>query len=100
MIKLRLAVVAVVAGILVMSTGSLAHAATNPYPVGTPAPTPSIAPDDDSLGPDDEAIGADDNGILPSTGGIGIYVVLAGGILLVAGGAAVYASRQRQQTSR
>lgn len=94
MIKLRLAVVALVAGIFMMSTGSLAHAA-DPYPVSTPTPTPSIAPDDDDIAPDNNAIGPDDNGILPGTGGASIYILLAAGALLVVGGTIVYSSRRQ-----
>lgn len=106
MTTLRLAVAAVLTGILMVSTGSLAHAATDPYPVKTPVPTQSVGPDDngvgpddDSLAPDDNAVAPDDDGILPSTGGVAFYLLIVGGALVVAGGGAVHLSRRRHATS-
>jgi len=109
MMKLRLAVVGAVTGVFLLSSGSLAHAA-DPYPVTTPVPTVApegngILPDeevapgseagtDDGIAPD-EASAPDDNGILPGTGGVALALVLAGGLLVVAGGTAVHASRRR-----
>ena len=98
MTKLRLAVVAALVGVFMMSTGSLAHAAT-PYPVDTPTPTASVAPADDDLAPDDAATGPDSNGLLPNTGGASVYILLIGGALLVVGGIVVY-SNSRRQTAR
>lgn len=116
MTTLRLAVAAALTGILVLSTGSVARAATDPYPVATPTPTQSVAPDDadggsgdndpggGAIAPDDDATGPDDendaNGILPDTGGAGFYLLIVGGALVVAGGGAVYVSRRRHATSR
>lgn len=103
MFRLRLAVAAAVTGIVMMSTGSLAHAATDPYPVTTPTPTQSVAPDDETA-PDDNGVAPDDqsdtNGILPSTGGVGFYLLIVGSALVVAGGGAVYVSRRRHATAR
>ncbi|MET0928148.1 MAG: LPXTG cell wall anchor domain-containing protein [Aeromicrobium sp.] len=99
MTTLRLAVAAVLTCILVLSTGSLAHAAADPYPVATPVPTQSVAPDDDAVAPDDDAVAPDDDGILPSTGGVGFYLLIVGGALVVAGGGAVHASRRRHVIS-
>lgn len=104
MIKIRLAVVALLASILMLSTGSLAHAADPIEPVTTPTPTQSIAPDDDSLDPgdnrtapdDDNALAPDSNGVLPGTGGASVYILLIGGALLVVGGGIVYSSSRRQ----
>lgn len=107
MTNMRLAVVTLLAGVLLVTTGSLAHAA-DPYPVGTPTPTPSVgpdggsgsndpgtgdaAPDDEGIAPDDDR--ADDDGVLPGTGGASIYILLAAGALLVVGGTIVYSSRR------
>lgn len=91
---LRLAAPAAVAGIIMMSTGAVAHAAVDPYPVATPKP--SIAPDNAAVPDKDDAIGPDNNGILPSTGGASVYILLAGGALLVVGGGVVYSSRRRE----
>lgn len=99
MIKLRLAVVAAIAGLFMMTSGSLAHAAVDPYPAATPKPTQSVAPDDDALAPDDADLGDDNNGVLPGTGGASLYILLAGGALLLVGGGVVYATRSRQQTA-
>lgn len=96
----RLAIVAVLAGILMAVTGGSALAA-DPYPVATPTPTASVGPDNGSLDPGegsadpDDAAQADDNGVLPGTGGASVYVLLIGGALLVVGGAVVYSSRRR-----
>lgn len=115
MITLRLAVGAALAGVLLALTGSFAQAASDPYVVDTPTPTPSqsIAPDSDSgdndpgsgsAAPDDGATGPDDendaNGILPSTGGVGFYLLIVGGALVVAGVGAVQVSRRRHATAR
>lgn len=95
----RLAIVAVLAGVLMALTGSAAIAA-DPYPVATPTPTASVGPDDGALDPGagsaapDDADQADDNGVLPGTGGASVYILLIGGALLVVGGAAVYSSRR------
>ena len=101
MTTIRLAAVALLTGVLLLITGSLAQAA-DPYPVATPSPTASIAPDDDVLAPDDatapddeKALAPDANGVLPGTGGASIYVLLIGGALLVVGGSVVYSSRRQ-----
>ena len=96
----RLAIVAVLAGILLTFSGASAFAA-DPYPVATPTPTPAgdVGPDEGVLDPGDgaapdDANQADDNGILPGTGGSSVYVLLIGGALLVVGGSVVYSSRR------
>jgi LPXTG-motif cell wall-anchored protein len=108
MTKMRLAVVALLAGVLLMSTGSLAVAATPAYPVATPTPDGGggsndpgqgdAAPDDDrapnGTGAGQDADRADDNGVLPGTGGASIYVLLAAGVLLAVGGSIVYSTRR------
>lgn len=101
MTTIRLAAVALLTGVLLLITGSLAQAA-DPYPVTTPSPTASIAPDNDALSPDDgadpvddNAMAPDSNGVLPGTGGASIYVLLIGGALLVVGGGVVYSSRRQ-----
>lgn len=101
MTTIRLAAVALLTGVLLLITGSLAQAA-DPYPVTTPSPTASIAPDNDALSPgdgadpvDDNASAPDSNGVLPGTGGASIYVLLIGGALLVVGGGVVYSSRRQ-----
>ncbi|MCL8252110.1 LPXTG cell wall anchor domain-containing protein [Aeromicrobium fastidiosum] len=107
MTNIRLAAVTLLAGVLLMTTGSLAHAA-DPYPVATPTPTASVAPDGGSgsddpgsgdAAPDDagtapDADRADDNGVLPGTGGASVYILLAAGALLAVGGTLVYSSRR------
>lgn len=98
MSKIRLTMVALMAGLfLVLASGS-AQAATPTYPVATPTPSRGVLGETESVEPDNAvtpAVASDDNGILPGTGGPALAIVVAGIAFVAVGATFVVASRRR-----